>query len=55
LEAPISRGEKIGTIVYSLGGVTLEEIPLVADRTVQKGMFVIRAADRLIKKLLPAA
>ena len=50
-QAPITRGTQAGKIIHSLGGVVLEEIPLVADRTVEKGNAVLYAVDMLAKKL----
>jgi D-alanyl-D-alanine carboxypeptidase (penicillin-binding protein 5/6) len=50
-QAPITRGAQAGKIIHSLDGVVLEEIPLVADRTVEKGNAVFYAIDMLAKKM----
>jgi D-alanyl-D-alanine carboxypeptidase (penicillin-binding protein 5/6) len=51
--APVARGAELGKIVHSLNGVILEEIPLVADRSVERGSFIAGAADSLAKAFFP--
>ncbi len=47
--APVAAGTAYGARVYSLNGVTLEEIPLVADRSVAAGSFAKRLIDTVIQ------
>jgi D-alanyl-D-alanine carboxypeptidase (penicillin-binding protein 5/6) len=51
-QAPVRCGEELGKIVHSLDGVVLEEIPLVADRDAERGIFFVRALDALAKIFL---
>ncbi len=45
LNAPVAAGSVCGTRVYSLNGIVLQEIPLVADRTVEQGSLFKRLLD----------
>jgi D-alanyl-D-alanine carboxypeptidase len=53
LSAPVARGDAAGKIVYALDGIVLQEIPLVADRTVEQGFVVKRALDALAPYIIP--
>jgi len=52
LISPVTRGDIAGKIVYRLNGITLQEIPLIADRTVNQGTIVKRSLDTLAKNIL---
>lgn len=39
LEAPITSGQECGKLVYSVAGTVLQEIPLVAEATVEKSNY----------------
>lgn len=36
LEAPLKKGEKIGTVIYSLNGNDIQEFPIVMEKNVQE-------------------
>ena len=58
LQAPISEGEEVGTLVISMAGLPDAELPLVAARSVPKGGFVPRiktAASVLMARALDRA
>ena len=44
----VQQGSVQGRIVISAGSYILQEIPLVADRTLRKGNIIAAAADRLL-------
>ena len=46
LFAPVQAGDTIGTAVYRADGVQVCEIPLIADRSIQKAHFIKRAVDK---------
>ncbi|MCT8159357.1 D-alanyl-D-alanine carboxypeptidase [Pseudoruegeria sp. SHC-113] len=50
LEAPIAKGDEIGTLVVQLEGMPDARIPLVADRDVARGGFLprLRAAAQVL-------
>ena len=50
--APVQVGDVLGKTQYSVDGVLLEEIPLVADRTVLEGSALKKYADKLAQKIL---
>lgn len=41
VEAPVEKGQTLGTVVYSLNGGTLREYPLTADASVRKMDFSV--------------
>lgn len=41
VEAPVEKGQTLGTVVYSLNGGTLREYPLTADASVRKRDFSV--------------
>lgn len=41
VEAPVEKGQTLGTVVYSLNGGTLREYPLAADASVRKRDFSV--------------
>lgn len=47
----VNAGDICGNIKFYLDDYLLQEIPLVADRTVSKSNFVIRLADRILQKM----
>ena len=51
IEAPITRGQRIGTISVTLDGESLSEIPLVALDNVQEGGFFGNLKDSLLLML----
>lgn len=46
----VERGEVLGTIEISAGGYLLDEIPLVADRSLKKGNIFTAASDLILKR-----
>ena len=46
----VNAGEICGNIKFYLDDYLLQEIPLLADRTVEESNFVIRLADRIVQK-----
>ncbi len=58
LQAPISKGQEIATLVIALEGMQDAEIPLVADRDITRGGFLPRlkaAAQVLFKQVTSEA
>ncbi|HZK19721.1 MAG TPA: D-alanyl-D-alanine carboxypeptidase family protein [Treponemataceae bacterium] len=47
IKAPIQAGDRIGTVSYTCDSHTIAEIPLVADRTIEKAFFLIRCIDNI--------
>lgn len=41
VEAPVEKGQTLGTVIYSLNGGTLREYPLTADASVRKRDFSV--------------
>ena len=55
IEAPISKGDELAELVFTLEGLSETRLPLVADRDVPRGGFVSRvttAAKILMTKML---
>ncbi|MDR3283639.1 MAG: D-alanyl-D-alanine carboxypeptidase [Treponema sp.] len=52
VKAPVSAGEQIGRLVFQAEGITLAEIPLIADRSVLAGNPFKRFRDTLLSFLL---
>jgi D-alanyl-D-alanine carboxypeptidase (penicillin-binding protein 5/6) len=48
----VEQGTQYGSIVISAGDYVLEEIPLVADRSLKKGSFITAASDSLISYVI---
>lgn len=48
LEAPISKGDVVGTLYYQLGGENIAQYPLVALNDVQQGGLFSRLIDYII-------
>lgn len=40
LSAPVSKGQKLGRVVYTLNGVFIKDIDLIADRDIQEKKFL---------------
>ncbi len=49
IEAPVSKGQKLGVVKVSLDGKLLQTIPLVALETVNKGSFIQVAKDYFLR------
>jgi D-alanyl-D-alanine carboxypeptidase (penicillin-binding protein 5/6) len=49
LDAPLSKGDRIGEVVYSAGGQVLRRVDLVASQSIQKGNVFIIVRDALAK------
>ena len=49
VDAPIKKGQKIGQIIYSVGGADLKPIDLVAASDVPRGNFFRRIWDGILK------
>ena len=47
----VNAGDIYGNIKIYLDDYLLQEIPLLADRTVSRSNFVIRLADRIVQKI----
>ena len=47
----VEAGDICGNIKFYLDDYILQEIPLLADRTVSRSNFVIRLADRIVQKI----
>ena len=47
ISGKVEAGTEFGKIIYSVNGIILEEIPLIADRTIEKSNFFISIADSL--------
>ena len=57
LEAPITAGQEIGTLVITREGLPETRVPLLADASVPRGGFAVRlrtAAAVLIARFAPA-
>ena len=50
--APVKAGDKIGKAVYSVGNMRIKEIPLIADRSVEKSSRLKKIIDTAAKKLI---
>ena len=50
--APVNAGDKIGKAVYSVGDLRIKEIPLIADRSVEKSSRFKKIIDTAAKKLI---
>lgn len=46
ISSPVHAGDRLGTVRYSIGGFTVHEMPLVADRTVHTAGIARRALDK---------
>jgi D-alanyl-D-alanine carboxypeptidase (penicillin-binding protein 5/6) len=51
IEAPISKGQKVGEVKVSLDGDLLESVPLVALETVNEGSIIQKAKDFILLML----
>ncbi len=47
----VEQGSEVGKLVISVGDYILQEIPLVADRSLEKGNFITAVADSLLSRL----
>ena len=50
IEAPVKKGEKVGSVTYSIGGMLLAEYPVYAAETIEKidyGWCMEQVAERL--------
>ena len=50
IEAPVKKGEKVGSMTYSIDGILLAEYPVYAAETIEKidyGWFMEQVAERL--------
>ena len=50
--APFAQGDVLGNVVYRADGVVVQEVPLLADRTVEKAGFLSSVIDKLVALLL---
>ncbi len=48
----VEQGAQYGSIVISAGDYVLEEIPLVADRSLKKGNVLLAASDLILKTVM---
>jgi D-alanyl-D-alanine carboxypeptidase (penicillin-binding protein 5/6) len=49
VDAPVKKGQKLGQIIYSVGGADLRSIDLVASADVPRGGFFRRVWDGIVK------
>jgi D-alanyl-D-alanine carboxypeptidase (penicillin-binding protein 5/6) len=49
VDAPVKKGQKLGQIIYSIGGADLRSIDLVAAADVSRGGFFRRVWDGIVK------
>jgi serine-type D-Ala-D-Ala carboxypeptidase (penicillin-binding protein 5/6) len=49
IEAPVSKGQKVGEVKVSLNGELLESVPLVALETVNEGGIIQKAKDFILR------
>jgi D-alanyl-D-alanine carboxypeptidase (penicillin-binding protein 5/6) len=45
LKAPVAAGTQVGALVYRVDDIVLQEVPLIADRTVTQGNMLKRLLD----------
>lgn len=50
--APVFAGDSIGEVIYTYGDIEVAKIPLIADRTVEKGSSPKRFLDKLIARFI---
>lgn len=50
VHAPLQTGDVVGKITYVLGDVVLEEVPLIAVASVEKGNGFKQLVDKLALK-----
>ena len=50
--APVQAGDQLGKVQYSVDGIVLEEIPLIADRTIFEGNTIKKLADKLAQNII---
>lgn len=49
---PISAGKQVGTATYSLQGINLMQVPLIAVNSVEQGNFIKRIIDKIAKNFI---
>ena len=54
VDAPVSKGQRLGTLYIKAGEQLLKEIPMVADQAVEKLTFW-QMFSRIFQKLVMAA
>ena len=52
MRAPIKAGDIVGKSVYSADGLTVKEIPLIADRNIEKAGFIKTLFDKIACKIM---
>lgn len=52
LQAPVVQGDIVGTVVYSVDGFVVQEVPLLADRNITQAGNIKSAIDALAGALL---
>ena len=50
--APLEQGDVLGKVVYYADGVVVQEVPLLADRTIEKAGFLSSGIDKLVALFL---
>ena len=52
MRAPIKAGDIVGKVVYSADGLTVKEVPLIADRNIEKAGFIKTLFDKIACKIM---
>lgn len=52
MRAPIKAGDIVGKAVYSADGLTVKEVPLIADRNIEKAGFIKTLFDKIACKIM---
>ncbi|WP_428771752.1 D-alanyl-D-alanine carboxypeptidase family protein [Treponema sp. HNW] len=55
LRAPLKAGDIIGKVVYSAGGLTVKEVPLIADRDISEAGFIKKLFDKIACRIMNLA
>jgi D-alanyl-D-alanine carboxypeptidase (penicillin-binding protein 5/6) len=49
LKAPVAKGDRVGRIIYSIGGTDVSSIDLITTEAVARGSFLRRLVDGFVK------
>ena len=52
MRAPIKAGDIVGKSVYSADGLTVKEVPLIADRNIENAGFIKTLFDKIACKIM---
>ncbi len=51
IDTPVKCGDKLGSLCFYYDDIVLGTVPLIADRTIEKGNFIKCLLDRIAKKI----